>query len=393
MTFHMLWNMPAEPDFAALRREFPVLRRKTYLNSGSYCALANDVKAAFEQYMEDRLLVGANWDVWVMKNEAVRELTARLLNAKPDEIAVTASVSAGINALASALSFNGARNRVVISDFEFPTNAQIWHAQEPRGAKVVHVPIAADGYIPVENFERVIDENTQLVAITHVCFRNGARLDIPAIVKLAHARGAMVLLDSYQAAGTVDIDVQKLDVDFCVGGMLKYLLGTAGIGFLYVRESLINSLLPTHSGWFAQENITAMDITANRPAHTARRFEAGTPPVVNCYASEAGLKILLGVGTPAIQKRVEMLTRRCMERLAEIGWPSITPTQPERRGATIATPSRDASGLSKELMERDIVTSWRDKNLRASWHFYNNDEDIEAFIGAMKSLRDRYAPQ
>jgi selenocysteine lyase/cysteine desulfurase len=385
--------MPAEPDFESLRREFPVLRRKTYLNSGSYCALANDVKAAFEQYMEDRLLVGANWDVWVTKNEAVRDLTAKLLNAKPDEIAVTASVSAGINALASALTFNGTRNKVVISDFEFPTNAQIWHAQEPRGAKVVHVPIAADGYIPVENFERVIDENTQLVAITHVCFRNGAKLDIPAIVKLAHARGAKVLLDSYQAAGTVDIDVKKLDVDFCVGGMLKYLLGTAGIGFLYVRESLINSLLPTHSGWFAQENITAMDITANRPAHTARRFEAGTPPVVNCYASEAGLKILLGVGTPAIEKRVEMLTRRCMERLAEIGWPSITPTQAERRGATIATPSRDASGLSKELMDRDIVTSWRDKNLRASWHFYNNDEDIEAFIGAMKSLRERYAPQ
>jgi len=393
MTFHILADMPAEPDFDRLRAEFPVLRRKTYLNSGSYCALANDVKAAFEQYMEDRLLVGANWDVWVMKNEAVRELTAQLLNAKPEEIAVTASVSAGINALASALTFNGPRNKVVISDFEFPTNAQIWHAQEPRGAKVVHVPIAADGYIPLENFERVIDENTQLVAITHVCFRNGAKLDIPAIVKLAHARGAKVLLDSYQAAGTVDIDVKKLDVDFCVGGMLKYLLGTAGIGFLYVRESLINSLLPTHSGWFAQENITAMDITANRPAHTARRFEAGTPPVVNCYASEAGLKILLGIGTPAIEKRVEMLTRRCMERLAEIGWPSITPTQAERRGATIATPARDASGLSKELMDRDIVTSWRDKNLRASWHFYNNDQDIEAFIGAMKSLRDRYAPQ
>jgi selenocysteine lyase/cysteine desulfurase len=136
-----------------------------------------------------------------------------------------------------------------------------------------------------------------------------------------------------------------------------------------------------------------MDITANRPAHTARRFEAGTPPVVNCYASEAGLKIMLRVGTPAIEKRVEMLTRTCMERLAEIGWSSITPVQAERRGATVATPSRDASGLSKELMDRDIVTSWRDKNLRASWHFYNNDEDIEAFIGAMKSLRDRYGPQ
>ncbi len=137
-----------EPNFEALRKEFPVLERKTYLNSGSYCALANEVKSAFEAYMEDRLLVGANWDVWVTKNESVRSLVAELLNAAPDEIAVTASVSAGLNALASALDFSGPRNKVVVSDFEFPTNAQIWHAQEPRGAKVVHVPRAADGYIP-----------------------------------------------------------------------------------------------------------------------------------------------------------------------------------------------------------------------------------------------------
>jgi selenocysteine lyase/cysteine desulfurase len=385
--------MAQEPDFERLRGEFPVLRRKTYLNSGSYCALANDVKAAFEQYMEDRLLVGANWDVWVAKNESVRALTAQLLRAHPDEIAVTASVSAGLNALGSALDFTGERNKVIVSDFEFPTNAQIWHAQEPRGAKVVHVPVAADGYIPAENFERVIDEKTQLVAITHVCFRNGARLDIPAIVRIAHARGARVLLDCYQSVGSVDIDVKQLDLDFAVGGMLKYLLGTAGIGFLYVRDSLVQSLVPTHSGWFAQENIAAMDITANRPAHTARRFEAGTPAVVNCYASEAGLKVLLGVGTPAIEKRVQMLTRRCMERLAEIGWPSITPIEDERRGATIAIPSRDSAALSTELMSRNIVTSFRNQNLRASWHFYNNYEDIETFIAAMASLRDRYRSQ
>src|SRR6202166_68615 len=123
-----------EHNFEALRREFPVLARKTYLNSGSYCALANEVKSAFEAYMEDRLLVGANWDVWVTKNESVRSLVAKLLHAAPDEIAVTASVSAGINALASALDFSGPRNKVIISDFEFPTNAQIWHAQEPRGS-------------------------------------------------------------------------------------------------------------------------------------------------------------------------------------------------------------------------------------------------------------------
>jgi selenocysteine lyase/cysteine desulfurase len=382
-----------EHDFEALRKEFPVLRRKTYLNSGSYCALANEVRAAFDAYMEDRLLVGANWDVWVTKNESVRNLTATLLNASPDEIAVTASVSAGLNSLASALQFTGARNKVVVSDFEFPTNAQIWHAQEPRGARVVHVPRAADGYIPAEMFEKAIDEQTQLVAITHVCFRNGAKLDIPGIVRIARAKGAKVLLDCYQSVGSLDIDVKALDVDFAAGGMLKYLLGTAGIGFLYAKESCVPSLVPTNSGWFAQESIAAMDITANRPAPNARRFEAGTPPVVNCYAAEAGLKMLLKVGTAAIEKRNYALTRRCMQRLEEIGWPSITPVQDARRGATVAVPSRDSARLSAQLMKRDIVTSHRDDNVRASFHFYNNDDDVESFIAAMQELRSDFGPR
>jgi selenocysteine lyase/cysteine desulfurase len=315
------------------------------------------------------------------------------LHAVPDEIAVTASVSAGLNALSSALNFSGPRNKVVVSDFEFPTNAQVWHAQEPRGARIVHVPCAADGYIPLENFAKAIDEQTQLVAITHVCFRNGAKLDIPGIVRLARAKGAKVLLDCYQAVGSIDIDVKALDVDFAAGGMLKYLLGTAGIGFLYVRDSFIQSLVPTNSGWFAQAEIAAMDITANRPAPNARRFEAGTPAVVNCYAAEAGLKFLLAVGTPAIEKRNYALTRRCMQRLEEIGWPSITPTQDERRGATVAVPSRDCGKLSAELMKRDIVTSHRDGNVRASFHFYNDEDDVESFIAAMKDLRGSFSPR
>jgi selenocysteine lyase/cysteine desulfurase len=381
-----------QPDFSALRAEFPVLGHKTYLNSGSYAALANDVRAAFEAYMDDRLAVGANWDVWVMKNEAVRTATAQVLRAKPDEIAVTASVSAGLNSIASALDFTGKRNKVVITDFEFPTNAQVWHAQKKRGAQVVHAKRDADGYIPVEQFEHLIDETTQLVAITHVCFRNGAKLDIAGIVKLAHSRGAMVLLDCYQSVGSMTVDVKALDVDFAVGGMLKYLLGTAGMGFLYVREALIPDLLPTNTGWFAQENIVAMDITDNRPSHTARRFEAGTPAVVNCYAAEAGLNFLLKIGTDQIEARNQALTARCMTRLDEIGWSSITPRPDARRGATVAIPSRDAGGLAQVLMQRDIVTSHRDDNLRASFHFYNNEDDVEALVTALADLRGTFAP-
>jgi len=376
------------PDFQALRRRFAVLARKTYLNSGSYCALADSVRDAINAYMEDRLLVGANWDVWITKNEAVRSAMARVLGARPDEVAVTASASAGINSLASALSFTGPRRKVVVSDFEFPTNAQIWHAQEPRGAQVVHVHRGPDGYIPLENFARVIDEQTQLVAVTHVCFRNGARLDIPGIVRLARERGARVLLDCYQAVGALTVDVKKLDVDFAVGGMLKYLLGTAGLGFLYARGELVESFTPTHSGWFAQANIAAMDITANRPSPTARRFEAGTPAVVNCYAAEAGLQIILEVGTDAIEERIRSLTRRCLERLEEIGWPSVTPPDDARRGPMICVRSRNVAQLFNNLMARDIVTSYRDDNLRATFHFYNSEADVDVLVAALARERE-----
>jgi selenocysteine lyase/cysteine desulfurase len=379
-------------DFKALRSRFPLLERKTYLNSGSYCALADTVKEAINSYMDDRLLVGANWDVWVMKNESVRSLMAQVLRARPDEIAVTASASAGINALASAFDFTQRRNKVIVSDFEFPTNAQIWHAQELRGARVVHVPRAADGYIPLENFEQLIDAETQLVAVTQVCFRNGARLDIPGIVRLAHAKGAKVMLDCYQAVGSMTVDVKQLDVDFAVGGMLKYLLGTAGLGFLYVKSELISSLTPTNSGWFAQANITAMDITANRPSPTARRFEAGTPAVVNCYAAEAGLKIILEVGTDIIGERVQYLTRLYMDRLEEIGWPSITPRQDERRGPMVCVRSRDVAQLFARLTEQDIVTSFRDDNLRATLHFYNSEKDVDALIEALLGHRAEFRP-
>jgi selenocysteine lyase/cysteine desulfurase len=380
------------PNFTALRREFPVLERKTYLNSGSYCALANEVKAAFEAYIEDRLRAGADWDLWVAKNESVRSLVAELVGAAADEIAITASVSAGLNSLASALDFSGARDKIVISDFEFPTAAQIWHAQERRGARVVHVPRDADGYIPASAFAAAIDERTQLVAITHVCFRNGAKLDVAGIVELARANGARVLLDCYQSAGSMSLDLKALGVDFAAGGMLKYLLGTAGIGFLYVRDALVPSLVPASSGWFAQENIGSMDITANRPAPSARRFEAGTPAVVNCYAAEAGLRMLLRVGTGAAEKRIRTLTARCMLRLREIDWASVTPSEDDRRGATIAVPSRDAGRLIQALKDRDIVTSCRDDNVRAAFHFYNDETDVDAFCAGMSDLRAAFGP-
>lgn len=380
-----------KPDFGALRELFPSLSHLTYLNSGSYAALATPVEQAFHDYLSCRMARGAAWDEWVMKAEAVRSSMAELLCADPDEIAITASASAGINALASSIDFSGPRKKVVISDFEFPTNAQIWYAQEKRGAQVVRAMPDASGTIPLEHFAALIDEHTAVVAVTHVCYLNGVRLDIEGITRLAHAKGAKIMVDCYQSVGSRQIDVKQIGVDFAAGGMLKYLLGTAGIGFFYARAPEIVPHVPTTTGWFAQNDVLAMDSTRNDPSLTARRFEAGTPPVVNAYAAEAGLKLLRSVGLSAVERRIEHLSGLLIDRLAEIGWHATTPRDNALRGPTVAIPSRNPGELVSELSNRNIVTSWRGDNIRASFHFYNNEQDVERLIDVLSTLRPRFA--
>jgi len=375
-----------EPDWANIRSLFPVLEKKTYLNSCAYGALATDVTDALQRYIRDRQEKGTDWNYWVERNDSVRNAVASFLGADPDEIAVTASASAGINSVASALNFDQARNKVVISEFEFPTNAQIWYAQELRGAKVVRVP-EKDGYIPVEHFESAIDDETLIVAVTQVCFRNGARLDIPAIAEVARRKGALLLMDGYQGFGTMDFDVRRAGVDFAVGGMLKYLLGTAGIGFLYVREPLIESLVPTVTGWFAQSDIFAMNTTSYEPAPTARRFEMGTPPVPNCYAAEAGLQILENVGLPTIEYRIGELTAAIIAEAKRAGYTLAVPENPERRSALITMRTHDEFALVDILDNQGIITSSRSGNLRISPHFYNNEDDIDFLFRALREQK------
>lgn len=377
-------------DWTAFRALFPTLQRKAYLASGSYGLLARPVETALRQYLEDRIDRGVDWSGWGARAEAVRDGMAALLKASPDEIAITTSASDGVNSLASAIDLSGPRNKIVVSNLEFPTGAQIWHAQTSRGGRVEHVPEAADGGVPLDHFAAAIDDTTKLVQITHVCYRNGQRLDIAAITKLAHERGALVLLDAFQSAGAVDIDIRALDIDFAVGGMLKYLLGTAGIGWLYVARRHFE-LTPSASGWFAQADIDAMDIFANDPAPNARRFQTGTPPVINCYAAEAGLDLICRLGTAAIETRILDLTGRAMDRLTGAGCNMATPRQDNRRGPQIAVRSRNPALLTEKLAERGVIVSWRDGNVRAMFHAYNDEADVDSLIEGLLAHRDLLA--
>ncbi|WP_404478191.1 aminotransferase class V-fold PLP-dependent enzyme [Novosphingobium sp. BL-52-GroH] len=376
-------------DITAFRAQFASLPRLTYLNSGSYGLLAASVRGAMEGYLNQREQVGADWGSWVGTLETLRAKMAQVLLVSPDEVAITSSASAGMNALASALDL-AARPRIVVSNFEFPTSAQIWHAQEKAGAQVVHVAESEDGLIPLEAFAAAIDERTSLVALSQVCYRNGGRIpdsDIRAICEIAHAKGALVLLDTYQIVGTTPIKARELGVDFCAGGMLKYLLGTAGVGFLYANAATTAHVIPRTTGWFAQADIDAMDIFAHTPSPTARRFEGGTPPVPSCITALAGLEVILATGLEAIDAQVAATTTYALERLAEHGIAIGSPIVAERRGPLLTIPAAHDNALVDALMARDIVTSCRDGRLRAGFHAYNDRDDADRLVGALVQNR------
>jgi selenocysteine lyase/cysteine desulfurase len=374
----------------SIRSRFPIFEKKTYLNSCSYGALSIDVRDAYNRYLDDWNDNGSDWDRWVGFYESARVAFAGLINADPEEVAVTFCASDGVNAIASALDYSLPRNKIVVSDFEFPTVAQIWHAQEQRGAEVCHVP-ECDGRIPLDLYEDAIDEQTLIVSIASVCYWNGSKQDVRAIVDLAHSRGALVMVDAYQGLGSFPIDVRALDADFLVGGTLKYLLSSAGTAMLYVRSQLIEELKPTSSGWFAQRDINAMDIHANDPAPSARRFESGTPPVANIYAALAGIGLIQSWGLETIEKHITELTRTLKDRVREEGFKLATPPEDDAHGAMIAVKARDEGAIVDLLARDDIVVSSRQGNLRISPHIYNDLGDIDRLFESMGRHRQHMA--
>ena len=386
--------MSTDPDVAAthevgaaIRSRFPIFEHTTYANSCSQGALSVDVRRAYEEYLDGWDAHGAEWEHWLERAEAARVAFARLVGAEPAEVAVTTSVSQAVSGLVSALPLERGRNRIVISEFEFPTVGQIAHAQELRGAEVVHVHPDPGGRIPLERFEQAIDERTALVCCTAISYRTGYRLDVAEVVRLAHERGALCLADSYQAVGAVPVDVRALGVDFLTAGTVKYLIASAGLAFMFVRADLHERLLPTQTGWFADEDIFQMDISDYSPAADARRFDSGTPPVPNIYAGLAGIGIVAEAGVAAIEAHVRGLVERLLAGLDELGAVVATPRGEGERGPLVCVTSTDPHALVDGLRGERIVTSSRDANVRISLHLYNVDEDVDGILGALATHR------
>lgn len=316
--------------------------------------------------------------------EAARSVFARLIGAETEEVALVASASAGVNGVASSLSF-GERNRVVLGEFEFPTMGHIWLGQRPRGAHVTFVA-ARDDRMMVDDYAKQVDSKTVIVPMTHVCFRNGFRMPVRELVRLAHDHGALALLDDYQDCGTRPIDVKSMNLDFYVSGTLKYLLGPPGLAFMYVRKSLAKRLTPTITGWFGQTNPFAFNEQLLDLAPNTRRFESGTPPIPSIYGATAGVELLQEIGLDRVADHIKRLATRLLEGAQGLGIQAKTP--PDSVGPLIVLKATNADALVQKFAEHDVVLSSRHDGLRISFHTYNTPEDVDCVLRLLKGNLD-----
>ena len=376
--------MLTDQQILELRSHFPILKSKTYLYNCSQGALSDAVEGGLQAYAESWRTSSAPWDDWMEAYEDLRTQFARFINADREEVAILASASAGINPIANAFQFEG-RNKVVMSEYEFPTMGQIWLAQRPRGAEIQFLD-GINNVVSTECYAAAIDERTLVVPLTHVSFINGFRSDVAAITRIAHAQGALVFLDGFQDCGTRPMDVKALDVDFFVTGTLKYLLGPPGVAFLYVRRGLIESLTPSITSWFAQRDAFAFDTKCLDPATDARRYEGGSPPMPNIYMTRPALELLTRVGLENVSAQIERLTRAFIEGARDLKIESKTPGSSV--GPLVVLRSSDPKAMLAQLTARGIVASMRRDGIRIAFHVYNTLEDVHTALRAFEDNLD-----
>ncbi len=376
-------------ELLSYRSQFPILERTTYLISNSLGAMPRSAEDALHHYTEMWSTRGVRaWEEeWWMLAAQVGDEIGALMNAPPGSVACLANVTTCQATVASCFDFSGRRNKVVYSDLNFPSVMYFWEAQRSRGARVEMVPGDDGIHVNTERLLDAIDDQTLIVPISHVIFRSAFIQDVEAIVEKAHRVGAYVLLDSFQALGTLPFDVQRLKVDFCTGGVLKWLCGGPGTAYLYVEPYLAKKLEPTFTGWFGHEDPFGFEIGPTRYAGTIYRFTQGTSNIPALQVARPGLKIVAEVGIEKIREKSKRQTALLIEMADRKGWRVNTPRDTERRGGTVSIDMPNAQQVCAELLKRDVLVDYRPKaGVRFSPHFYNSDEEITLAIEAVEDI-------
>lgn len=376
------------------REKFPILAETTYMISNSLGAMPCGVYERMREYADvwARRGVRAWEEGWWDMAVAVGDRIGSLIGAAPGEISLHQNVTLTQAIIASCFDFRTPRNKVVMVDMEFPSIVYFYQEQQRHGARVEMVRSEDGIRVPLEKLLAAIDEQTLLVPISYVLFRSSCILNAGAIIERAHAVGAHVVLDLFQAAGTVPIDLATLGPDFAVGGVLKWLCGGPGVAYLYVRPDLRAKLRPSLTGWLAHQRPFEFEVGPIERREDSFRFLNGTPHIPALYACQPGLQIIHSVGVGPIREKSMRQTARILDGARARGWPVNTPADPAERGGTVSVACPHAQEVMRELLARNVLVDFRPQaGIRLSPHFYNRDDEIDATLAQIEEILDRRA--
>lgn len=383
--------MTAHDDLLDRRADYPVLQARTYLASHTLGAMHRRTPERLAEFARQWAEQGVvAWDEWQPEVVRVADLVGGLVGAPPGTTVLRQNVADLLGDVVSALDWRGPRNRVVTSALEWPGSLHTWSQVGRLGGEAVVVPGEPDGVtLDVGRLVDAIDERTLLVECSHVLFRSSTLVDVRPLVEKAHAVGALVVVDGYQAAGTVPVDVVDLGVDLYLGGSVKYLCGGPGNGWMYAAPDVSGQLEPVTTGWFGQADPFSFD-PANAYAEGIGRFAGGTPGVPAAYAAAPAYEALTEIGVRRVRERSVSMTQPLLESALERGFTVRSPHDPAQRGGhvTVSPPDPDDIGpVEAELHRRGFVVDKRPGvGIRVSPHFYNTLDEALALLDAMQDV-------
>jgi kynureninase len=376
------------------RGEFPILDRTTYMISNSLGAMPRRVYDEMTAYADSWAHRGVRaWEEgWWEMAVATGDKVAPIIGAAPGEISLHQNVTLIQAIISSCFDFRGSRNKVVMTDLEFPSIQYFYHEQRRNGARIDLIPSDDPVRFDLQRFLDAIDETTLLVPISQVLFRSAFIVNARAIIEKAHRVGAYVILDLFQAAGTIPVDVRALDTDFAVGGVLKWLCGGPGVGYLYVREDLRAKLRPAITGWSAHRRPFGFEAGEIDSREDSYRYLNGTPHIPALYACQPGLEIIAEAGMEAIREKSMRMTARLFDAAKSHGWRVNTSENPAERAGTVSVDCPHAQEVCRELLAREILVDYRPKaGVRLSPHFYNREEECDLAIQQIAEILETQA--
>lgn len=387
--------MSLTDSFHHYRVQFPILDTCTYLISNSLGAMPRGVYDKLHEYAETWATLGvrawgtpafdnANW--WELKG-VVGDLIAPLMSAPAGSVLMHENASLANSILISALDFSDARrDKVVISGSDFPSDTYAVSAMLPPHMQV-HTVRSRDGItLDTDELLSAIDERTRLVSLSHVLFRSAYILPAKAIIERAHQVGAQVLLNGYHSVGVIPLDVAALEVDFYMGGTLKWLCGGPGGVFLYVRPDLLKMLQPKVTGWFAHQRPFAFEPELEL-REDSYRLANGTPGIASLYAVQPGVGIIREVGVKAIREQSVRQTEMLITLADNAGYQVNTPRRADERAGTVTLNMPAAYEISRALLARNLIVDYREgSGIRIAPHFYNTDEEVQLVMDAIAKI-------